>query len=321
VDIETTVIQVLGGWLVGASSGVGPRVLGPTLDVMGEQVKEIYLGHVERWRTDNTLKMIRKAQAKKGKETWSVHPRVLAKVIEGSSWCEGPVVSEYFAGILAASEMSDVEVDDDRGLTFADLASRISTHDLYLHYLIHDALRRQFANRPDLNLGEAAVRRASEMYFPAAETLTALGRNETGFSGFEKYVMPALTTLVREDLIERNVIYGDMRPQLLEARKIDYAPPGFLATPSIRGVQLFMWGHGQPDIPMHRFLSADVEFVPTVDLGFIEGVRTIQSMQAERAEREKSGKPPPMPPGMGFGISIGSVFFGTAPAPPGTSSD
>ena len=69
-------------------------------------------------------------------------------------------MAEYFGGILAASRSPDGV--DDKGVAWAGPVSRLSSDDVYVHYLIYEAFRRVYLDR-DIGLAMGMVLNSSLM--------------------------------------------------------------------------------------------------------------------------------------------------------------
>jgi hypothetical protein len=124
-------LGIQGGALISAG-WAGRKLLGPLFDEIAEDWRRRYSDH----RLRNLNRIGQKAQAKLGdsiNDDGEVPPRIAAVVMDSGSWCDAEVMSEYFAGILAASRGPDVA--DDRGVAWANLVANLATYDVYLHYL------------------------------------------------------------------------------------------------------------------------------------------------------------------------------------------
>jgi hypothetical protein len=228
-------------------------------------------------------KIVTKAEAKLGaakEDRGQVPPRVILQVLEQGTWCDAEVMSEYFGGILAASRSPDGV--DDRGASWAALVSRLSTADVYLHYLAYDAFRRLYLGQ-DLALGDNQVRDTRDVYLSAGEILSAMGLEVTD-ENWGKTVVPSLTALIREDLVGATHTAG---PQAhLETRKqIDSPDTGLTFVPSVPGIELFLWAHGHGSLPVGSILDPALTFEPVADLGSVPGARRVEDMRRERNER------------------------------------
>ena len=201
--------------------------------------------------------------------------------MDEGSWCDADVMTEYFGGILAASRSKDGA--DDRGASWAGLVARLSTFDIYLHYLAYDALRRLYLGRTDLNFGIADTRAQCEVYLPASATLSAMDV-EVGIENWSRFILPSIHALLREDLLGDEVTYGT--PEFLSEKKAIDAPDGGLVlTPSVAGLELFLWAHGHGYHHPNDALRTDLSFDAQEALGSVEGAQLVDVMRRERSAR------------------------------------
>jgi hypothetical protein len=272
-------VEIVGGAVVFAG-WAGRKLLGPLFDEIAEDWRNRY----SDYRIGNLNRIGRNAQAKVGGEIEAdgvVPTRVALRLMEEGSWCEAPVMMEYFGGILAASRSADG--DDDRGAAWASLVGRLSTFDIYLHYLAYDAIRRVFKGQDDLNFGIDTTRHTSRVYLPGSEIFAAM-KVEDSEENWTDVLYPSMNALLRENLLGDEHAGGNdtfMRDQ----RGIDVDGSGILVTPSVPGLELFLWAHGHAHLGINHVLKADVEFKVEEDLGSIRGARSVQALQQERRER------------------------------------
>src|SRR5262245_45078436 len=121
----------MGGGKAVVKSGAwaGQKLFGPVLDEIGKGWADSY----SQYRKDNLARIARNAISKgrtaieAGCET---SPRVVNRIVEDGSFAEGPLMAEYFGGIWASSLSPGG--DDDRGLVWADLVSRLARLDIHL---------------------------------------------------------------------------------------------------------------------------------------------------------------------------------------------
>lgn len=225
----------IGTGIVIAAGWTGRKLLGPLFDEIADDWRQRFSDR----RKENLNRIGRIAEAKLGSaidEEGEVPPRVALRVLDEGSWCDASVMAEYFGGILAASRSKDGV--NDRGASWAGLVSRLSTFDVYLHYLAYEAIRRLYLGRTDINLGVNTVRDSSEIYLPGGAVLKAMGMEVTS-ENWTSAVMPSVTALAREDLIGPQYSYGSAE-WVSEKRSIDAPDAGVTLTPSIAGIELFL---------------------------------------------------------------------------------
>lgn len=298
-EITNAVTHV--GMMIGGGGSVGwagKKLLGPLFDEVAEGWRERYS---ER-RRRNLANILQKAEHKAGDrldDELEVSGRIANRVIEDGSWCEGPVMAEYFGGVLAASLSPGGQ--DDRGVVWADLISRLAAADVYLHYMIYDALRRTYRGR-DLDLGSSDVLAGCALYLPLPKTLeldvvlsggqqvkvvasVGGGGELVGAEGID--VASCALSLVRHGLIESNWGCGD-REGLSKNFRIDAPHAGLVAWPSMSGIELFLWAHGMTAADFPTLLDSSLELEPVEDIKRCDGARELAVMQMERQQREHS---------------------------------
>jgi hypothetical protein len=267
---------VTGAWLT-------KRVLGPTADEIGEHLRQ----HYSEYRTRNATRVLEKASVKLGErvdDDGSVPPRIAVRVLEEASLCDSEVMAEYFGGILAASRSKDGI--NDRGAAWAGLVARLSTSDVYFHYLAYQAFRRLHLGRTDVSLGVDRDRNRCSVYLPGAALLVAMDHESTT-DCFHQFVEASLTALVREDLLDPTHCLGTP-DWISRERGVDIADVpevGLIFTPSVSGIELFLWAHGRGDLDINSILAEDIALEPVADLGRVEGAQSLEAMFQLKASR------------------------------------
>ena len=116
MELETG-ITILGSAI--GSAKILEKILGPTADYLGYQLKE----WTEK-KVKNTAAIFKNAEKKLGEkinQDGSVAPKVLKGILNEGAWSEEELQIEYFGGVLASSR-SGVKRDD-RGAYFVSLIS------------------------------------------------------------------------------------------------------------------------------------------------------------------------------------------------------
>jgi len=270
---------------VAAAAWVGKTVFTPILTEMGTDLAERYSARRQR----NATRIMHVASEKLGDDLSShgeVSGRVGMRVLEEGSWCDAPVMAEYFGGILAASRSEDGR--NDRGSSWAALVARLSSVDVLMHYLLYDGFRRML-NGTDLNLGLDRDLALAEAFFPWSDPdggiLEAFGDVS------DAVVAESITALKRENLIDPKQSFGP-REFLSERHEIDAPYSGLVATPSAAGVQLFLWAHGYGSSFLTAFLDSTLAFDSVEDLPSVSHVGAIAVMKREREKRVRAEEHP-----------------------------
>jgi hypothetical protein len=269
---------------VGAVSATwaGRKIIGPTLDKMGDQLKERYSTFSEK----NLLQIVNRAERKLGSsvsDPGEIPPRVLIRVLDEGAWCESPIMAEYFGGILAASR--SIDEGDDRGSSWAGFVSRLATFDVYMHYLIYDAFRDLYLGRSDLNLGLDTDRTTEKtgIYIPLHSMCAAL-EIETSLESWNSIVVPSFVALVREDLIDPRWSAGSVE-SLTETWHIDAPELGLVFCPSLHGIQLFDWAHANANGGTNSILKPEDSYSVDLDINHLSDCQRLGDMQGLRVAR------------------------------------
>ena len=131
------------GLIAFASKDMIKKLLGPTFDYLGEEIKNL----VEK-RCKNIGAIFSKATYKIGtniEEPGEVSPRVLKQIIDEGSFCEDNLTQEYYAGLLAFSRKGINENNED-SIPFFKLVERMSSNQISLHYFIYYTLIKNLVN-------------------------------------------------------------------------------------------------------------------------------------------------------------------------------
>lgn len=257
VDPVTGTTAVALGW-------AGRKVIGPVLDRIGVDLADRY----SDYRAENAQRICQTAERKLGpnaSEEGQVPPRVVKAVLDEGSWSDAEVMAEYFGGILAASRTPDGT--DDRGASWAALIARLSTHDVYLHYLVYEAMRRLHLGREDVQLAKSKGRRSCRIHISGGSLLSAMGLSPAD-ENWLHVVIPSVDALVREGLIGDDLVLGH-GSFIRETHPSAPDEVGVVVTPSLGGINLFLWAHGHRGCPMTALIDPATDFTPVADLGSV----------------------------------------------------
>ena len=140
------------------------RILGPTADYLGGELKEF-----TRKRIENVGKIFSNAERKLGgklDKPGRVPPKVLKKVINEGSYSEDKIAIEYFGGVLASSR-TDIGRDD-RGSRLAQITDNLSVYQIRSHYLIYSTISDLFSNSGQ-KFGLDSDRKKMQVFLPALD--------------------------------------------------------------------------------------------------------------------------------------------------------
>ena len=135
--VTTVGLSAIAAYL--AKDGVA-KLLGPTADYLGGGLRDI-----TQRRFENIGKVLSNAYKKVGSQLekpGQVPPRILKAVINEASYCEDPLVLEYFGGVLASSRTESGR--DDRGVRLAKVVDNLSAYQIRTHYLLYSTIATLF---------------------------------------------------------------------------------------------------------------------------------------------------------------------------------
>jgi hypothetical protein len=236
-------------WLAlgGASAWTARRVLGGSLDVIGETL--------ERWtrvRLENVARITDNAAKKSGASldsSGTVPARVAMRVFEEGSYSADDLVIEYLGGVLASSRTELGR--DDRGNGFTRLVAGLSTCELRHHYVSYAVTRRLLLGR-DVDIRHARQLRGIHVFVPDAEWSEAMDFGPT------------------EDVpaIHLHTVLGLSQAKLLQPHFFRHGPdaetngtrwgidePGEVFTPTLLGILLYFWAHGVGNADIECFVD------------------------------------------------------------------
>lgn len=211
VDPVTTSVVVAGAW-------VGKKLLGPTLDAIGDDLQKLYAAGRDR--------IIGRAAAKVDDldDGRRANLRVARDVLWNGAFSESEVCVEYYAGLLAASR--SVDGQDDKAAPFVDAVKSLASSQLRLHYGIYHSLERileeAHANGERFDVFGIQERVDVFVYAPPAPALD-------------------LQVLQRSGLISE--FEANIRKITREGR--EYALPFCRARPTLFGITLYAAAHNQ----------------------------------------------------------------------------
>ena len=246
------------------------KLLGPTLDYFGKEIESF-----AKKRTENIGRIFQKAIDKLGPkidEPGQVNPKLLKGLILDGSFCDDELTAEYFGGVLASSRSGITR--DDRGNTYINLISRLSTYQIRTHFIIYTLMRRLFVGEK-LNPGMREDREKMRIYIPFDDYDRAMAfeENEDKNACF----IHSWFGLIRENLIHNSGAYGSIQnlQKFYPHRK--FSKRGVLVQPSDSGFDFYLWGHGRGEIFPHEFLNPNINLespqgieIPTNAFAIIE---------------------------------------------------
>ena len=224
------------------------RILGPTADYLGGELEKF-----TRKRMENLGQIFQSAEKKLGPDRLDgpghVPPKVLKAILFDGSYSDDDVSLEYFGGVLASSR---TEVGrDDRGARLAKVIGNLSTYQVRSHYLIYSTISRVFSDKR-ARFSETEDRAKLQLFIPGEAFVAAMeftDRERENPQIFH-HIFDGLSS---DGLIEGRWMFGDRKRLLKWAKKIP--SDGVICSPSLLGVELFLWAFGYGDQQLEFVLS------------------------------------------------------------------
>ncbi|WP_419735671.1 hypothetical protein [Pseudomonas sp. COR18] len=225
------------------------KLLGPTAEYLGGELKNFVAKSQE-----NLGKIFAKAEEKAGSKLdtdGTVNSRVLKHVLDEGRFSEDELFAEYFGGVLASARTEDGK--DDRGVYYSGIIQSMSVYQLRFHYFFYN-LMWGLVKGKSVDLNNYDGRFSLDLIVPCEvyeRTFDAMPSDaEMGIIGH------ALAGLSRLNLIEDNWKFAT--PSLLNKEHIQVLTSSFFITPSIPGLELFLWAHGRGEKGLSEFMALDL---------------------------------------------------------------
>jgi hypothetical protein len=269
------------GALFGArAAGRGlARLLGPATDEVAEALRRRVA-----YATGNIERVVNNASAKiqDPEQLGQVPPRVAMRILEESSYSDDDFVVEYLGGVLASSRTPVGR--DDRGNTFAALVSRMSTYELRTHYVCYTVIRQLLVGR-DVNFNDINQAQANKTFIPFRVYTSAM--DFIPDEDWQELFTHAISWLDRDDLIDFQS--AGSAEHLKESRATPFArEPGIVVVPTVLGVALYLWAHGQGGHSLKRFLDAGQDWEFRTELEIPAGSQLTRNMAPGVSESQGS---------------------------------
>jgi hypothetical protein len=235
-----------------ASGWAGRKLLGPSLDILGKQ-----LAVGAEAALENVVGVFENAARKleaRGEQPQPVSPRSLQKIIETAAPQNDLLMTEYLGGVLASSSMSGLR--DDRAAAWSGLVDRMSSYTVRTHYVTYMSLRQEIVDR-QLSYEEADIPHV-QIFVGLADYATALDLADEDPASIAAYVV---SVMVQESLVMPT--YGQNEGMPIQEYK---GRQGLFFSPSVLGMQLFLWGHGYGDLAVMSFVDPVLPIAPHVQI-------------------------------------------------------
>lgn len=220
------------------------KLLGPTADYLGEGLKtytEKGANNIKRI-FGNAIKRL----GNKINEPGQVPPKVLKGILTEGYFCEDKVSAEYFGGVLASSRSGISR--DDRGATFLNLISNLSSYQIRTHYILYFiARKRHIGKSSDLRSFKMSVYIPDDVYFRAMD----LKNDKSSVTIYEHSIIG----------LQRHELVSEVKWQ--DKSTIDKS---ITFTPTLMGMELYLWAHGLGNISPTEFYSKDYKITTTNEI-------------------------------------------------------
>lgn len=269
---DLTTLGIAGG-LGYLGKDVVTKILGPTAEYLGQQLKEY-----AQKRLENTGKIFSNAEKKLGDKLdrpGQVPPKVLKTILNEGSYADDAVATEYFGGVLASSR---TEVGrDDRGARLAKMIDSLSAYQLRSHYLIYSTISELFSNGGHrFSLPEN--RSKMQLFMPLQDYAEAMEFTQPEWDN-RQMLNHIFHGLSGDGLIENDWRFG---PQESLKRMFSGAPSaGIVGIPTALGAELLLWAFGHGDKHLDFLLTDD--FSPEIE-GIPKSVSNALATQNIKAE-------------------------------------
>jgi hypothetical protein len=227
------------------------RAFGPFADALGQELEK-----APAFVVRNIARLASTLQRKRGSRTTDgqVSSRVLRQVIEEAGWTEDSIVTEYLAGVLAASS---TPLEKDRGVVMIAVIRRLPALQLRAHYVLFRELVRVGPRTRAIDLDDRRTRESLTIEISALEFAQALGNAATVGDDHVRLVRHVMDGLLREDLIDD---YGSPeRGSFTDQDTVRFRPSSF-------GAELFLWASGSQVTDARQILDEGLELLPFEDI-------------------------------------------------------
>jgi hypothetical protein len=161
--------------IVGAGAWFGNKLLGPTIEIIGNDLKQLYENGKDKI-VANAIKKTKDVELK-----GQTNLRVTRDVFWNGSFTDESICAEYFGGILAASR--SVDGKDDSGVFYVDIIKSMSSSQLKMHYIIYRTLNKELIANEEkkaLNPGQETDLGREELFFPLLGTIEQFKNEDLG---------------------------------------------------------------------------------------------------------------------------------------------
>jgi hypothetical protein len=237
------------------------RLLGPTADFLGEEMKEF----AKRRKETIGKSFCNGAEKANLDEYGAVPPRVVRDIVNQGSFQDDDLAVEYFGGVLASSRTPCKR--DDRSATFTGLVSRLSTYQIRSHFIFYSVLRSLHLNDKHAGLASSAGRQRLKTYIPFgpyADAMAFIDGERTQFGSIIEHIMWGLRN---EGLVD-NFSYGNALAGYSDLSH------GIVFEPTVLGAELFLRAHGKQSPQASEIFRPDLKITVKCQIPLPLGARS-----------------------------------------------
>lgn len=201
-----------------------------------------------------------------------VPPRVIGCLLEDGSYCRDLVASEYWGGFVACSRGPNPR--DDRAARRLKILSRLGEYQIRSHYLFYSSLRLLIMNfrEPAKTDFEGDLMHLAT-FIPAGYYILAMDYNKDEISRMPRLISDVLYGLGQELLLGGSNTGTDeyLKTQFKTNVTNIIRGEGIVFTPSLAGIQFYLWAFGVRDADPRYILDPRLDSViPGVQMGVEE---------------------------------------------------
>lgn len=228
------------------------RLIGPTVDYLGEGLNNLTEKQIKNLirLINNSLKVLGSKLDSDGQ----VSARIWRHIIGEGVFCDDELTLSYFGGVLASSRNNNPV--DDRGLTFVSLLESLSSYQIRTHYILYTTLRHKLAG-VEIDYSDNDWVRRNRVYIPYYEFEHSMNLKLIDKSQRDTYLPHIFWGLRRLGLISH---FSYTKLDVISEYYPEADRPGFIITPSLFGIELYMWANGHSDVPPFQFLDENIQF-------------------------------------------------------------
>lgn len=232
VDIVSGIVALeeMGG------KGILVEVLRPLATKIGEDIRDSYSALISD-NIRNLYKFITQKRKENGNKNINPIPLpIFNEINKNGIYQEGEIFSDYYAGVICASQ----ENGSDIGKEICQTISRLSSYSLRFHYIVYNAFRNTYINKVIyLENGEDCI--LARIFITNEEMDRAMGFSSLSREEKDEIYRNCLATLVREGLLYDRYAYGNHPESNINFEKPEM---GFTIGPSASGASLLLWAAG-----------------------------------------------------------------------------